>query len=132
MEISFVTYIPVNILDRQKPTAKHLILFCRNIRLMFIFFIFFPFHSVLYSLMGALCLIATLYDFIFIMMTPDPEEEAEPHMNGHAHSNGDLRKDGEGAAADTEILIHPQGKTEAPKRSKSSSNACSKCLFFDF
>ena len=82
--------------------------------------------------MGALCLIATLYDFIFIMMTPDPEEEAEPHMNGHAHSNGDLRKDGEGEAADTEILIHPQVKNEAPKHSKSSSNTCSKCLFLTF
>ena len=76
--------------------------------------------------MGALCLIATLYDFIFIMMTPDAEEEAEPPMNGHTHSNGDLRKDGDASGADTEILIQPPGKNEAPKHSRSSSNTISR------
>ena len=66
--------------------------------------------------MGALCLAATLYDFVFIMMTPDPEQSGEkPHMNGHSHTNGDLRKSSDG---DTQILISPSEKQEPPKHSK--------------
>lgn len=71
----------------------------------------------LYCLIGALCLCATLYDFIFIMMTPDPKEaEAEDRqMNGNGYTNGDLRKS---SGADTEILITPHEKSAAPEHSK--------------
>ena len=66
--------------------------------------------------MGALCLAETHYDFVFIMMTPDPEQSGEKsHMNGHSHTNGDLRKSSDG---DTQILISPSEKQEPPKHSK--------------
>lgn len=68
--------------------------------------------------MGAICLIATLYDFIFIMLTPDTTEK-QPHMNGNSHANDDLRKSGDNFEADTEILITPNEKTAAPTHSKS-------------